>query len=72
LIGFFNAKRDARVNPSVFAVARLREWLAGAKIGPLFLRSAPYGARKMQKQSSDFRKTRRTALYLAEANHGED
>ena len=35
------------------------EWLAGAKIGALLLRSAPYGARKMQKQGPDFRKIRR-------------
>ena len=42
--------------------AHLREWLAGAKIETLLLRSAPYGAHKMQKQGSDFRKIRRLCL----------
>ncbi len=48
------------------------EWLAGAEIGTLLLRSAPYGARKMQKQGSDFRKIRRLRFISLPARPPKD
>src|SRR5262249_52925823 len=54
----------------VFAGARLREWLAGAKIGAPVLRYSLMGSQDAK--GSDFRKTRRTALYFAKASPGED